>query len=75
MSGFWDGVSSVWIMEHDRGLRVNGHKTRVDAIADLMIRDLIRDPSDANRASIRAMVERMMSMYEDGEVAPVGEDG
>lgn len=74
MSGFWDGVSSVWIMEHDRGLRVDGHKTRVDAIADLMTRELIRDPSAANRARIRAIAERVLS-WTDGDDASVDEDG
>jgi hypothetical protein len=76
--GTWDGVSKIWVMEHDRGLRVVGHATALGAVAALVRREVGRDDGVANRTAIRAAVEVALSRPDaeamDAADAAAGDD-
>jgi len=86
MSGFNDGVSKIWVMRTKHGLDIDGFKTPVDAIAQLVRSEMGRDSTPEHKALIRDRVEEALRhmdeppsggdpyKYEDGDSDDGDED-
>lgn len=74
MSGFNDGVSKIWIMRTRHGLDLDGFKTPVDAIAQLVRSEMVKDDSDKNKALIRERVEKALRHMDERPSQDDGDD-
>lgn len=72
MSGFNDGVSKIWIMRTLHGLDIDGFKMPVDAIAQLVRGEMVKDSSRKNKALIRERVEEALRHMDE---RPSEDDG
>jgi hypothetical protein len=73
MSGFSDGVSTVWIVRAGKGLEVDGYETDLCAIEALIRRALVRGGPEMKTGVMEAVDAAMRHLDEGDGPASEGE--